>query len=131
MIGIDTNVLIRALTQDDPVQSPIAEKLLGSLSPTEPAFVSRIVIHEVVWALKTLYGYRRAEIVNVLESLLQSRDFVVEDEADIAKATRGYREGGAGFADHLVVANGLSAGCRHTVTFDRKASRISGAVLLE
>ena len=63
MIGLDTNVVIRYLTQDDPKQATIATRLMEkTLSSGEPGFISLVVLAEVVWVLVSLYSVDRAGV---------------------------------------------------------------------
>ena len=74
MIGIDTNIIIRYLTQDDPKQSPIATRFLeDTLSADAPGFISLVVLAEVVWVLVSLYGVDRAGVAEVLLGLLSTQ----------------------------------------------------------
>jgi len=122
MIGLDTNVIVRYLTHDDPAQTPAAIKLLSSLSQTSPGFVSLIVVAELVWVLTSLYHFGKGEIEHVLEALLRSDALVVERSEIVWQALRSFHSGSAGFSDCLIERCGHAAECRYTVTFDRKAA---------
>ncbi len=122
MIGLDTNVLVRYLTHDDPVQTAAAVKVIGSLLPDAPGFVSLVVIAELVWVLEAAYQFKKKEVEQVLETLLRSRELVVE-RAEIAwLALRKFNASRADFFDCLIERSGHAAECQHTVTFDRKAA---------
>lgn len=131
MTGLDTNVLVRFLMQDDPEQGPVAMAVMSSLSEGEPGFVSREVLVELVWVLDRAYGLSRTAIVTAINGLLEARELVVEVADRVAIATDRYAQGGPGFADQMVALAGLAAGCATTVTFDRKASGIPGMQRLE
>ena len=131
MIGLDTNVLVRYLAKDDPIQTPVAVKLVRSLSEDEPGFLSLVVITELIWVLRMSYRYRNNEIANVVEKLLQSRELIVEQEELVADALRGFATGSADFADYLIERTGQLAGCIHTFTFDRRAATFAGMRLLK
>lgn len=131
MIGLDTNVLVRALMQDDPEQGPAAARLLARLTETDPGFVCREVLVELVWVLERAYKLTRADISRALDGLLESRELMLEASDRVAIATDRYRRGGAGFADQMVALAGQGAGCRETLTFDRKAAALPGMRLLE
>ena len=73
MIGLDTNVLVRYVTQDDPVQSPKASALIESLTTVSPGFVSLVSVVELVWVLQSCYQSTKSDVVTVLETLLQAR----------------------------------------------------------
>ncbi len=131
MIGLDTNILIRYLTQDDPLQSAKATTLVETrLSEANPGFVSIIVMVEIVWVLDRLYGVSAKNIAMAVERILQANVFVVEDEQDVFAAMIALREGHGSFADALIGARAVRAVCAETLTFDRKASRLPGFALL-
>ncbi len=130
MTGLDTNVLVRFLVQDDPVQGEAARAALAQMNETAPGFVSREVIVELVWVLERAYGFGRADVARALDGLLDARDLVVEAADRVAVATERYRTGGAGFADQMIALAGQAAGCDVTLTFDRIAGRGPGMRVL-
>lgn len=130
MIGLDTNVLVRFLVQDDPEQATAATALIGGLTAAEPGFICREVMVELVWVLERAYGLGRADVSQALDGLLEAQELVVEAADRVALAADRYRKGGAGFADQMVALAGQGAGCRETVSFDRKAAAIVGMRLL-
>ncbi|MGD0864932.1 MAG: type II toxin-antitoxin system VapC family toxin [Rhizomicrobium sp.] len=127
MIGLDTNILVRYLVQDDPVQSPIATHLIERrLSEDDPGFVTIVAMVETAWVLERIYGFSDADIAAAIERMLQIDLLVVENEQDVFTAMVELAEGRGSFADALIGARGAGAGCSHTLTFDRKALRIPG-----
>ncbi len=125
MIGLDTNVVVRYLAQDDPVQSPIATELIErGLSEDDPGFVSIVVMAETAWVLERSYGLGDPEIAAAIQRMLQADVFVVEAEQEAFAAITALKEGRRTFADALIGALGASRGCSRTVTFDRKALRL-------
>ena len=119
MIGLDTNILVRYLTQDDPDQSgKAADEIEKGLSAGQIFFVADIVLCELVWVLEAAYGYDRREIVPVLESILRTRQFQFENKDLLWKSLADYRTKKGDFADHLIGQAGHKAGCRETLTFD-------------
>ncbi len=131
MIGLDTNVLIRHLTQDEPDQARQASELIAdACSLDEPGYINRVVICEVVWVLERAYGRTPAEISAVLMGLLETEELVLEEAAEVATAAQAYGEGAADFADHMIAAAALRAGCQTLYTFDRKAARHNAVTLL-
>lgn len=131
MIGLDTNVLIRYLAQDDKTQSVQATRLLeGSLSQEEPGFVSTVVLAEMVWVLESNYQLDREQIASLLEALLRTQQLKFQERDSASQALRDFRASKADYVDCLVQRLGASAGCSHTVTFDRAASRLEGMRLL-
>lgn len=130
MIAIDTNVLVRFLTQDDPTQGAVARHFFAELTLENPGHVCREVVIELVWVLERAYRYGRAEIATALEGLLAAAELELEASDDIGAALHAYRDQGFGFADLMIAAAARRAGARHLVTFDRKAARLPGVELL-
>ena len=120
MIALDTNVLVRYLADDDPVQSPIAGRIVEeTVEKDDLLFLSEVVIVETVWVLARAYHKSRQEIANVLDHILRARHFEFRDEPLLARAIRAYTAGKADFADYLIRELSLDAGCDYLVTFDR------------
>ncbi len=131
MIGLDTNVLVRYLVQDDPGQSRKASQLISRECTREtPGFISRIALCELVWVLESAYGYSKETIAGVLEKVLRTSQFQVEDVQAAWTAFRLYRKGKADFADCLLGTVNHHHGCDRTVTFDQQAGRLEGFTLL-
>jgi predicted nucleic-acid-binding protein len=122
VIGLDTNIVVRYLTQDDPEQATAAVQVLDSLRPDSPGFLSLIVIVEVVWVLEGGYRFKKREIEQVLETLLRSRELVVERAEIVWQALRQFRISRSDFADCLIERSGHAADCEYTVTFDKDAA---------
>jgi len=131
MIGLDTNVIVRYITLDDPEQAPAAVKLIESLSADEPGFISLVVVAELSWVLEGSYGLDKNSIIRAFEALLHSKEFVVEQADVVAQSLDRLRRGNAGLADCLIERSGHAVGCEHTFTFDRKAAASAGMRLLE
>ena len=127
MIALDTNVLVRFLTGDDPDQQADAAALLEGLTPENPGFVAREVALELVWVLSRGYGLSRRRVAELLAELLETRGLVFEDALDVAHAAAEYGRGGPGFADRMIVAAGRRAGALPLFTFDGDLARIQGA----
>ena len=131
MIGLDTNVLVRYLAQDDPVQSAKATDLIERrLSKRDPSFISIVAMAETVWVLQRSYGLDDPAVATVIERTLQADSLIVENEQQVFTAITALKEGTGCFADALIGALGARAGCRTTMTFDRRASRLSAFELL-
>ena len=131
MIGFDTNLLVRHLAQDDPVQSPKATDVIESkLTPHNPGFVSIVAMVEIVWVLDRAYGLSAPQMATAIERMLQAETLVVECEQEVFTAAMALKEERGSFADALIAALGARAGCSHTLTFDRKAARLPGFRLL-
>jgi len=124
MIGLDTNILVRYIVRDDPIQTDVATRLIETrCTVEEPGFVSLVVLVELVWVLGSGYKYPKPLITAVLSKLLTVGELVVE-ETDLARiALDAYETGKADFADYLIGSIHKAKGCLTTLTFDRRASR--------
>ncbi len=132
MIGLDTNVLVRYLAQDDPAQSRKATQLVEQrLTEEDPGFVSVVTMVETAWVLDRAYGLADHEIAAAIERTLQIDVLVVEHEQEVFGAMVALKEGNGSFADALIGALGARVGCSYTLTFDRKASLLPGFRLLK
>jgi predicted nucleic-acid-binding protein len=131
MIGLDTNILIRYLTQDDPVLSPKATALVErGLSDENPGFVTVVTMAEIVWVLDRAYALSRRDIADRIELILRADVLVVEHERQVLDAMMHLRKGTADFSDALIGLLAQRAGCTRTLTFDLNASRLPGFELL-
>jgi predicted nucleic-acid-binding protein len=133
MTGLDTNVIVRFLMKDDAEQAALANMVFAELTTATPGFLCREVVVELVWVLQKMYRLPRTDIADAVEGLLGARELVVESADHVAVAVDRLRKGGVGFADQMIALAGQGAGCRETVTFDRKAAglpsmRFLGAV---
>jgi predicted nucleic-acid-binding protein len=127
MIGLDTNILVRYLTQDDPVQSPMATDIIEfRLTEENPGFISIVALVETVWVLDRAYGLADDEIARLSSACSRLDTLVVENEQEVFTATIALKEGGGSFADALIGALGARAGCARTLTFDKTALRLPG-----
>jgi predicted nucleic-acid-binding protein len=130
MIGIDTNVLVRFLTQDDPDQAAAASAFMRGLTSGAPGFICREVMLELVWVLERAYGFSRADVTAALEGLLAAVEIEVEAADDVGTAVFLYRDEGFGFADLMIAAAARRTDATSLVTFDRKAAQLPGVDLL-
>jgi predicted nucleic-acid-binding protein len=131
MIGLDTNILVRYLTEDDPIQSAKAREVLEHrLSVRNPGFVSVVAMTETVWVLDRAYGLATREIAKAVERMLQTEVLVIENEQEVFSAMVAMKKGRGSFADALIAELGTRAGCRGTLTFDQRAARLRSFELL-
>jgi predicted nucleic-acid-binding protein len=131
MIGLDTNILVRYLTQDDPVQSAKAAEILERrLTEKNPGFVSIVAMVETVWVLDRAYFLTAREIATAIERLLQVEVLAIEHEQEVFTAMVALKQGRGSFADALIAELGTRVGCTRTLTFDRKAIRLPGFELI-
>jgi predicted nucleic-acid-binding protein len=131
VIGIDTNVLVRYLTQDDPKQSAVATRFIeGRLSTENPGFVSTITLCEIAWVLAESYAADRKRIREIVEGLLATKQLVIERSELVWKALRAWEGVPADFSDALIGQLAIAHGSEKTVTFDRTAAKLPGFELL-
>lgn len=132
MKGLDTNVLVRYVTADDPEQAEIALAAIeGAEARGERLFVSGIVLCELVWVLRGRdYRYKKAEVVETLEGLLGTAVFEIQQRTLVRKAVTRYRDGRADFADYLLGLVHQDAGCDETWTFEDRLAKAEGFAVL-
>ncbi len=129
MIGLDANILIRYIMQDDQAQAATASALLEALTPEAPGFVPIVVVVELGWVLAGSYDLDRTQLVTVLETLLRTDAIIVDQAETVWKAIRVFERSNADFADCLIERGAAAAGCERTLTFDRGAAKACGMVL--
>lgn len=130
MIALDTNVLARYIMQDDSRQSPMATRLVESLSAQAPGFVPLVVVVELAWVLSSAYDLDRAQLVKAFDALLRTKEIVVDRAETVWKALRVFQSANADFADCLIERSASAAGCDQTMTFDRGAVKGCGMTLV-
>jgi len=132
MRGLDTNLIVRFVTDDEPAKTAAVKALFAQADKDEERlFVSSIVLCELVWALRSKpYRLRRPEIASVLQRMLSTELFEVQDRDLARQALLEYRQGRADFADYLLGCHNRRAGCDVTLTFDRKLRNANGFSLL-
>ena len=125
MIGLDTNVILRYLLQDDPKQTSQVNRIVDrKLSQQNPGYISLVTVLEIVWVLRSLLKRNPAQIASHLENLLAADTLEVQNEQQVFEAIFALRRGTGEFEDALIGALNAWAGCSHTLTFDRKAARL-------
>ncbi|MCG6859346.1 MAG: type II toxin-antitoxin system VapC family toxin [Salaquimonas sp.] len=131
MKAVDTNVLLRQIVRDDPEQFEKTSAFFSQRTPDDPAYVSLIVLAELVWALRYHYRYRNTQVQQLLAALVETRELVFEDEQYLPKLLRQAEDSEADIADYLIAHVAERAGCESTVTFDRRAAKsVPGMELL-
>ncbi|MBF0198871.1 MAG: type II toxin-antitoxin system VapC family toxin [Planctomycetes bacterium] len=123
MRGIDTNVLVRYIVQDDPSQAEAASAFVEELSEHSTAIIDLTVLIELVWVLSKAYGYSKKNIEQVIEQVLITDCFIVEFSEIAWSALKEYKDGNADFSDYCIGISNLKNGASHTVTFDQKAAK--------
>lgn len=131
MIGLDTNVIVRYVTQDDARQSAAASRLFERVLTTEqPGFVGLVTLCEVAWVLADCYDAGKARIAAVIEGLLGTRQLVVEEAEVVWKALRTWDKSSADFSDALLGQVLRARGCEKVVTFNKAAAKLPDFELL-
>lgn len=131
MTGLDTNILVRYITQDDSTQAALATHFIEqNCSGESPGFINHIVLCELVWVLKRCFKADQAQALQVIEQILRTVQLRIQEPQVAWKALKLAQKGKADFADFLSIQVNLANGCDETVTFDKAAAEISGATLL-
>ena len=129
MLGLDTNVLVRFLVQDDAEQFERARRLIKrEVAQNEPVLISLFVLIETEWVLRSRYALPKSDIITVFSSLLDAVELTFEDEPSIEEAVFLWKDSACEFADCLLNARHRRLGCRATATFDSKAAKTPGFI---
>lgn len=130
LTGIDTNVLLRVLLQDDPVQGPIAARFFRELGTDSPGFITQVTLAETYWVLARAKRLPRATCLAVIRRLVETEVLEFDDGEGVVRALS-LAEAGADFADALIQGAMELFGVDETVTFDRAAAERLGWTLLD
>ncbi len=130
MIGLDTNVLVRYIMQDDTKQSPKASKLIESLDGDNPGYITLMSVIELYWVLTSCYELSGEQVTQALEAILRTKQLLVERADQVLRALQVFAQGKADFADCLIERSASAAGCTQTMTFDVGASKHAGMALV-
>jgi len=129
VIGLDTNVLVRFLVEDDKAQSAkAARRVRRTVARNETLFVSDIVLCETVWVLISAYRVSRAEVGHLLGQLLNAAHLTFRNVDELLRALAAFKAGRGDFADYLIREQARSAGCTEVATFDRALLKEKGFV---
>ena len=123
MIGIDTNILVRYLTNDDLVQSNQVTALFIEYNGHEASiYINNIVLCELVWVLEKGYKYTTSQIAGALKLILQTPEFAFDNHQLLTQSVIEYeRAGNADLSDIIISFVNNNAGCNATYSFDKKA----------
>lgn len=131
MLALDTNVLVRLLTNDDPVQAQCVQDALDAeLRAGRECMVGHIVLCELVWVLARLYGYSVPQCQFAVGSLLEFAGLRFEAMPVVLRAFHAWQEGGGDWADHLIGTQMRALGCETVLTFDKRATRFGSHRLI-
>jgi predicted nucleic-acid-binding protein len=131
VIGLDTNVLVRYITQDDSKQSALASTLIESLDETSLGFVTLVTVVELAWVLESAYNFSRMQFAQVMQTLLAVDAIKVDRAASVTSAVRRYTSSSADFSDCLIERLSIDAGCDKTMTLDKAAAKSAGMTLIK
>ena len=130
MIGLDTNVLVRYLTQDNQEQANKANRLVEQqLSAHQPGYIALITLVEIVWVLESCYEQSKSELLDVLHAVLTTKQLLVEQADIVYLAIKRFANGHADFSDALIAALSENNGCHVVFTFDKKAVSVGMELL--
>lgn len=130
MPALDTNILVRYLVADDKKQFISAQTLIESSDNEDGLFLSLSVVVELEWVLRSLYKFDKPTLITIFNQLLDTRELVFQDEDVLEIALNLFTENNADFSDCLHIATAYVYDYAPLITFDRKASRVTGAKLL-
>jgi len=117
--GLDTNLLVRYVVQDDLRQAAIAEREIdGAADRGETMLIQPVVLCELEWVLDASYKYERSDIVTALERILQTAQFEIADNDTVRQALDDYRRGPGDFSDYYLGRSNAAAGTETTLTLD-------------
>jgi predicted nucleic-acid-binding protein len=120
--AVDTNVLVRLITRDDPKQVASAESFVS-----RGAWVAHLVLAEATWLLASVYDRGPGDIATAVEMLLNHQHLTLQDsDAVVAAVERFRRRPALGFSDCLVVEVARKSGHLPLGTFDRDLARLDG-----
>ncbi len=123
MIGLDTNIILRAVLNDDATQSTLAQSFMKGLDEQQKGYISLAVSLELYWVLERRYKLSRQKIGETFGNLLKVRWLEFESFDALVRALDRYKSNNIDLSDALIAEHNLSKGCRRTVTFDEKAAR--------
>jgi predicted nucleic-acid-binding protein len=130
MVTFDTNVVLRIVVRDDPLQCARAEGVWRPALAGEGVFLTTTVLVEIAWVLRTAFKFDRATIASKLQHLIDSRGVTVENDPVVRYAVERYKRGPADFSDWLILASARSANALPVLTFDRRFACDEGVDLV-
>lgn len=130
MIGLDTNILVRAVMADDAEQVSRVTRLFHSLTLQRPGYITLVCLAEFVWVVQGRYRQPKNTTVQWLDRFLNTPELIFENQSAVEEALHRYASTKSDFADCLIERAGHVAGCASTVTFDKAAAKTAGMRLL-
>lgn len=129
LVGIDTNVVLRAVLRDDPDQSAAAAEFFRALTPERRGLITQVTLAECYWVMARAKRLSRDTCLAVIRSLIETEVLEFDDGETVVRALT-LAEEGADFADALIQANMDLFGATTTLTFDQDAAERLGWRLL-
>lgn len=130
-VGIDTNVLLRLLVNDNAAQRAAVLKFGAGIGEKYLGYVTVVSLVEMDWALRKQYGFMKRESVAAIRQVLRIRGVEIQSPDAVVLSLQGVEDGEGEFADLMIAHSCIEAGCDHVVTLDKKAAtKIPAAVLL-
>jgi len=123
MIGVDTNIIVRHLIQDDENQCRAVERLVTSASQVDPILVNPVVAAESVWVLNRVYNVGDMEASNAISLLLESMEFAMPPHVNCTNWRDWFTSSNCDFSDVLIAKMNLENGCSKTYTLDKSAAK--------
>jgi predicted nucleic-acid-binding protein len=130
VLGVDTNVLIRFLTDDDAKQSPLALRLVTATA-NQPIHICLVALVETVWVLTKVKRRPVGNVIAACRELLDNGKFRIESATLVRQALVDAERVGCDLADALIALANLRAGCEATATFDADALGLDSMVPVE
>jgi predicted nucleic-acid-binding protein len=131
MYGLDTNVLIRYLLRDDPVQAEQARATIESaVQSGDTIVISLLTMLESEWVLRSCASLDKRAVITTFRMLLETRDIRIEQEETLEEALYQYENNNTDFADCIMATRYARLGCSAMLTFDKKASQLPGVVAI-
>lgn len=129
-IGIDTNILLRLLVDDDAVQREAVTKFGAGIGKTFIGFITVVTLVEIDWALRRKYYFSKRESAAAIQRLVRLRGVEIQSSDAVIRSLRGVETGRGDFADLMIVHLALDANCDHVASLDKKAAAKIAAVEL-
>lgn len=131
MLGLDTNVILRLLLDDDPGQKKRASKAIARAKASGiPVMLGLGVVLELESVLRSSAKMDKAQVLGIFRLLLESYDVQIENEKVLEQAIHTYQNASSDFGECLFLAQYQRMGCQTMLTFDAKAARMEGVSLV-
>lgn len=124
MLGLDTNILVRFLAEDDDLQTQQAKAVMVNRA-NQPLYLSMLVLAEAFTVMTKVKKFPAASVLGSYRLLMRSPQVIVERPDMVTQAIADAEATGAGLPDALIALQNSEASCTTTVTFDRRATRLA------